>query len=166
VDSKVGDLVSREDGQIESPPPRSRLFVPALVVGWALIAVGTTRALGDERDSHPFALLVHIVAFDLGHDLIVAPVAVALCWLIGKLAPQIARGPLRGASAASAIFILFAVPLVRRWGRRPTNSSTLPLNYGVHLPAILIVVWSTALVVVLVRRNRQKRLAQSIDPPL
>ncbi len=128
----------------EHHAPRARTLVPALLVGWAIIAFGATRALGDTRDAHPFALLVHVVTFDLLHDVVVAPALFAGAWLIGKVLPPVSRGPVRAAAAASALFVLFSYPLVRRWGKRPTNSSTLPLEYGRNLAIVLIVVWALA----------------------
>ena len=133
---------------------RSRLFVPAFVIGWAVIIVGAMRALDDARDAHPFALVVHVVAFDLGHDVLLVPTALAIGWLIGRFVPAIARGPVRAALAVSAMFAIFSYPLIRRWGRRPTNSSTLPLAYGTNLAIVLAVVWLTAAGIV-VRRSRR-----------
>ena len=76
-------------------------MVPALLVGWAIIAFGATRALGDARDAHPFALLVHVVAFDLLHDVVVAPTLFLGAWVIGKLLPPVSRGPVREIGRAS-----------------------------------------------------------------
>ncbi len=136
-------------------------MVPALLVGWAIIGFGATRALGDARDAHPFALLVHIVTFDLLHDVVVAPALFAGAWLIGKVLPPVSRGPVRAAAAASAMFVLFSYPLVRRWGQRPTNPSTLPLDYGRNLTIVLIVVWSLAGIVIVWRTFTARRAAAS-----
>lgn len=136
-------------------PARSRLFLPAFVVGWGMIAFGATRALGDARDAHPFALLVHVASFDIVHDAIIAPLVVLLGWLLGRLLPTVARGPVRAAAATSALVIAFAYPLVRRWGRRPSNSSTLPLHYGSNLAIVLSLVWFSAAVVIMFRLRRR-----------
>jgi hypothetical protein len=126
-------------------------FAVALVAGWLVIGFGVRAALNDAGDAHPFALLVHVVLFDLGHDLLVAPVALVVGFVIGKVVPDVARGPVRTATAATALFVLFSYPLIRRWGRRPTNSSTLPLDYGRNLTIIVAVVWLMAALVI-VRR--------------
>jgi hypothetical protein len=136
-------------------PRRTRLFVPALVLGWAVIVVGVMAALDDARDAHPFALLVHVVAFDLGHDVLLVPTALVIGWLVGRVVPPVARGPVRSALAVSAMFVIFAYPLIRRWGRRPTNSSTLPLAYGTNLAIVLVLVWLVAAAVV-IRRVRAR----------
>ena len=41
-------------------PPRSKLFIPAFVVGWAIIWYGATRALSNRVDSNPTALIQHV----------------------------------------------------------------------------------------------------------
>ncbi|HSB88233.1 MAG TPA: hypothetical protein VLD86_18100, partial [Ilumatobacteraceae bacterium] len=113
------------------------------------------RALSDARDAHPVALLVHVVTFDLVHDLVIAPLLFVVAWSIGKVVPATARGPVRAAAAATALYIAIAYPLIRRWGRRPTNSSTLPLNYGRNLAIVIAAVWLLAGVVI-VHRVRAK----------
>ncbi|MCU1360992.1 MAG: hypothetical protein JWN99_2281 [Ilumatobacteraceae bacterium] len=47
-----------------------------------------------------------------------------------------------------------------RWGRRPTNSSTLPLDYGRNLTIVLVAVWVLALVVVVVRVRAGRTLVE------
>jgi uncharacterized membrane protein YhdT len=123
-------------------------FPIALVAGWLVIAFGVRAALDDAADAHPFALLVHVVLFDLGHDLLIAPIALGVGFVIGKVVPDVARGPVRTATAATALFVLFSYPLIRRWGRRPTNSSTLPLDYGRNLTIVVAIVWVVAALVI------------------
>ncbi len=135
--------------------PSAWIFVPTLLVGWAIIAFGAHAALHDARDAHPVALLVHVVTFDLFHDVVIAPTLFIVAWLIGKAVPVVARGPVRAAAGATALYVVLAYPLIRRWGRRPTNSSTLPLDYGRNLAIVIAVVWLLAGVVT-VRRVRAK----------
>ena len=137
--------------------PRKRWFLPALVIGWGLIAFGAWSALRDPDDANPLALVVHLVAFDLGHDLIVAPALLVGGWLIGRLLPPSLRGPVRAAGAASALVVVFSVPLVKRWGQRPTNSSTLPLDYGRNVVIVIVAIWSIAAITVITRALRAKR---------
>jgi hypothetical protein len=148
-------------GSRHAPAPtrtdrHSRWFIPAFIAGWALIWYGATRALGNSRDSNPAALVQHVIAFDLFHDLIIAPAVVFVGWVFGRLLPAVARGPVRGAAAISAIVVVFAYPLFRRWGQRPTNSSTLPLPYARNIVIVLGVVWVIAAIVV-ARRVRAGR---------
>jgi hypothetical protein len=139
--------------------------VAALGAGWLVIAFGVKAALDDPEDSNPFALLVHVVLFDLGHDLLLAPVALGAGFLIGRVVPAVARGPVRTATAATALFAVFSYPLIRRWGRRPTNSSTLPLDYGRNVTIVLAIVWTLALVVILQRVLTARRVHRTSPRP-
>jgi hypothetical protein len=134
----------------------AKAMVPALVVGWAIIAFGAKAALSHSYDAHPFGLVVHLVAFDLVHDLVIAPAALLVGWAAGRFLPPVARGPVRAALAATALFVVFSYPLVRRWGRRPTNVSTLPLAYGRHLLIIVIAIWMLAALTVVLRVARAR----------
>lgn len=135
-------------------PPRSKLFIPAFILGWLIIWYGATRALDNRVDSNPAALIQHVIAFDLFHDLIIAPVVVLIGWILGKVVPPAARGPVRAAAALTAIVLVFSYPLFRRWGVRPTNSSTLPLPYARNIVIVLAFVWACAAVVTIWRLRR------------
>jgi len=145
--------------EIDERIPRSRWFVPALVVGWAIIGVGAWSALNDSADANPLMLVIHIVAFDLGHDLVVAPLLVGGAWLITRVVPAVARGPVRAAGAVSALLVVISFPVVRGLGRRPTNPSTLPLDYGGNVILILIGVWALAAASIVIRVTRARRRA-------
>ena len=144
--------------------PSAKAFVPALIVGWLIIGFGIHSALHNSKDADPSALLVHVVSFDLGHDLVLAPVALFVGWLTAKLVPRIARGPVRAALVTSSMFIVFSVPLVRRWGRRPTNSSTIPLDYGRDLTIVVGVVWAIAVVVIVTRVAGARSARDGVGP--
>jgi hypothetical protein len=133
--------------------PRAIVFVPALLVGWGMIAYGAMHALDDAGDAHPLAIVVHIVAFDVLHDVVIAPIVLLTAWMISKVVPHYARGTVRFAAAASAIVTVFSWPLVRAWGKRPNNSSTLPLDYGRNLVIVLAAIWALSIVTI-VRRAR------------
>jgi hypothetical protein len=140
----------------QSHRPGRRMMILAFVIGGLFMAFGAKSALGDARDAHPFALAVHLVGFDLAHDAVFAPLIFIVSYLLGRVVPSIARGPVRAAFAASLLFATFAYPLVRRWGRRAGNSSTLPLAYGTNLAIVLGIVWLIAAAVI-VRRYRNSR---------
>ncbi len=157
------------DTNAEPHHPSAKVFVPALLAGWATVGFGIHAALRNPRESHPFALLVHVITFDLGHDLVLAPVAFLAFWLAGRFIPETFRGPVRGAIATTVLFTVFSIPLINRWGRRPTNSSTLPLPYGRNLAIIIAVVWTIAGLTALrrtiqVRRTRRRHGSELSKP--
>jgi hypothetical protein len=138
---------------------RSRWFWPALAVGWGLIAVGMVGMFSQRDRTQPFQLVRYVVGFLLVHDLVVAPVVIAVGWLVTRFVPSIARGPLRAALALSALVVAFSWPLLRRYGEHATNDSALPLDYGRTVPVVLAVVWVVALGVLGVRLVSARRRA-------
>ena len=140
----------------ERDRPRARYFVPVLVVGWALMGVGVIGALGNSDDANPAALVRFVVGFDLFHDLVFAPLLFLGAWLIARLAPAPARGPIRAAGALTVLIVLFSRPLVAGYGRRPGNSSTLPLDYGRTVLVLLAAVWAAAALVIAMRVRRRR----------
>lgn len=144
--------------------PRALAFVPALLAGWAIIGFGAWSALRNSREAHPFALLVHIISFDLVHDLLIGPVLLFGGWLLGRVLPVVARGPGRAAAAATVLCVVFAYPLIRRWGQRPTNSSTLPLPYGRNVWIVIGIVWGCAAATIAWRVVTARRAPESVQP--
>jgi hypothetical protein len=136
--------------------PSKTAMVTALVIGWSIIGLGVYSALADANDSHPLQLAMFVVGFDVFHDAILAPVVLVAAWLIARFVPAITGGPVRMAGAASAIVIAFAAPLVGGFGRRPTNSSTLPLDYGRNVLIVIAAVWVLAAVTIVVRIRRAR----------
>ena len=85
------------------------------------------------------------------HDALLAPlvtvVGLALAWLL----PAWLRGPVAAALALSGLVLLFSYPLLRAFGRRPSNPTILPHDYTHNVLFVLAAIWSVALAVVLVR---------------
>jgi hypothetical protein len=137
--------------------PPARWFVPGLIIGWALISFGAWSALRAGDDANPIALAGLVVGFDLWHDLLIAPLLIGGAWLVTRLVPEPARGPVRAAAAVTVLIGLFSFPLLLRLGRRPTNSSTVPLDYGRNVLILLGLVWAIAGVVAVTRMIRSDR---------
>lgn len=137
--------------------PRRAVMATALLAGWAVMWVGVRAARHDAADAHPVAIAVHLVAFDLAHDLVLAPLFVLGGWLIARLVPAPARGPLRASLAATVVTVVFALPLVRRWGERPANPSALPQDYGRNLVVLVVLVWVCGCATVILRVRRGRR---------
>jgi hypothetical protein len=158
-DVRNGDVLKGEHETAVVPvatPHRlvsARVFLVALLVGGAFIAFGIRSALSNSRDSHPFALAVHIVGFDLGHDLLFAPVLLLIAVALKRVLPATVRGAVAAAASATLVVSTFSYPLIRRWGQRRGNSSTLPLRYGLNL-AIIVTAICIVAGVVIARRIR------------
>jgi hypothetical protein len=137
--------------------PSGAWFWGALALGWVVLAYGIWGVFADAGRTSPLQLAGYVVGFAVVHDVVVVPIAVAAGWLAARWLPEVSRGPLCGALALSALVIVFAYPLVRRLGARPTNSSALPLDYSRNLAVVLGAVWLVAGLIVLARIVRRRR---------
>jgi hypothetical protein len=137
-------------------PPRSRLFWPSVVVGAGFAGVGAAVVFAAPADDgRPLGIAAIVAALVLAHDVLVAPLTHATGRFAARRLPADAVGPIRGALAVTAVLVLFAVPLVAGLGRRPTNSSTLPMRYYPALAVLIGAVWLVAGAVILARRHRR-----------
>lgn len=132
------------------------LFWTGVVMGTALMAVGVVELFGSPDLSPPADVARWVVVFALVHDLVVAPLAIAVGVVTGRLLPSRARPVVQVALLVSAVVALFSVPFVAGWGRPADNLSILPRNYGRGLVVVLSLVWAVA-AVVLFRRLRRAR---------
>jgi hypothetical protein len=137
---------TRDEGAPRSIAPRSIAPIVGVVVGVPVMAIGVWQAFAVRSDVHPFELARWVVASDLAHDLIAAPIFVAVAWLVGRWLPASVRAPVRWAIATTAILALIAWPFVRGYGRNPTILSLLDRNYATGLVAYVAVVWVLAVV--------------------
>jgi hypothetical protein len=128
-----------------------------MAAGWLLIGVGIGGMVVQRSRTHPLGLARYVVGFLLVHDLVVVPLALGGAWLVARLVPPLARGPVRGALGLTAVIVAFSWPLLRRYGEHATNDSALPLDYGRTVPVVIAAVWAGAAGTVLVRLSAARR---------
>jgi FtsH-binding integral membrane protein len=134
---------------------RSKLFWPLAIIGWAIMVYALRGIFMHERDTHPFQLFRLVVGLDLVHDLVLAPIVIAVGYGLTRLVPARARPPVTAALFVSAAVALYAYPLVRGYGRfAEFNSSRLPNNYATGLIVVLAAIWVVAAVLVGIRLRR------------
>ncbi|CAN5505632.1 glycoside hydrolase family 15 protein [soil metagenome] len=145
-----------EQAQGERPAEEtwSRLFWPAVAVGWVMMAIGIRGLFDNAADTLPGRWAVLFLGSALVHDLLFAPLVVLLGLLVARARPAWARPYLQGALICTGALLLFAFPFVRGYGRQSANPSILPLDYAKGLVIALAVVWATAIGLALVRRWR------------
>ncbi len=80
---------------------------------------------------------IWFVGSALLHDLVVAPVWIALGWLAAKVLPRPARAPMVVGAALSGSISLVALPFVLGIGGDPGDTSFLPRDYGVTLAVVV-----------------------------
>jgi len=148
----------------ELPPPfevhqdTSRygpLFWTGVGIGWLGIAFGVWSLITKPGATHPPEAAAWVVGLALAHDLLLAPIALSVAWILRRVVPRIARGLALGALTISAIVTLYALPLVLRSGAQADNPSFLPRNSGAGLVLVIALVWAVAALLLAARLWRR-----------
>ncbi|MEO5843064.1 MAG: hypothetical protein ABIQ73_04810 [Acidimicrobiales bacterium] len=124
-----------------SLPHRGRMFWGGMVVGWAIILFGIRGLFMDRAATTPAEFAKWFIGLAIVHDAFLAPAVFTVAWLAGRVLPRRAVVPVRLGLATSGLLILYAWPLARGYGRRESNPSALPLDYGRNLVVSLITIW-------------------------
>jgi hypothetical protein len=125
-----------------------------VVAGLAMIAFALFGGGAAELSTSPY--LRFVVEVTLGVLLLALPLTLAVGWLVGKVVPVVARPVVQGAIMATALIVLIALPSVLGHGRDATMPSALPRNYATGLWTVLGVVWTAAVVLIVVRIVRRR----------
>lgn len=130
-----------------------------VLAGLAAAAFGVVGLLTADHGPRPLPYVEFALAGLLGHDLVLAPVALTLGALAGKLLPTRHRALLRAALLVTTLVTLVAFPFALGAGYSPTNPSALPLNYRHGLLIALAAIWlaTTALLATRALRIRRQR---------
>jgi hypothetical protein len=95
----------------------------------------------------------------IGHELILAPLAIGVGVLVGRLVPVQARAIVQAALFATAVLTVIALPALVGAGRSRDLPSALPRDYPRGLLILLALVWVCALAALVVRQVRSRRSA-------
>ncbi len=112
------------------------------VAGIALLGVAARYAAMRSIEVRPAVWVRWWVTAAVVHDLVVAPAAVAVGWLVVRFAPRALKAPLQAALLLSAVLLAVSWPALRGYGRVASNPSYLPRDYGRGLALSLAVVWA------------------------
>ena len=137
------------------------LRVAAGVAGVVMFIVAIRYAAIRSIDVRPALWVRWWVTAAVVHDIVVAPLTIAVGWLVVSFAPRAAKAPLQAGLVLSAILVAVAWPALRGYGRIPSNPTYLPRDYGTGLALSLLVVWMACGAWAAVR---QVRLARSSHP--
>ncbi len=137
-----------------------------LLVGVPLMLVGVVGILRHPESTPIPNFLRYFIGGDILHDFLVAPIAVAISFLVLRRVPTVGRAPLRAVLFGSAVVIAVAWPGIRRYGHAqvPDNRTVQPLNYATSsLTAVVVIatigaIWLAA---ALVRGRREASKASS-----
>lgn len=133
------------------------VFWASATIGLFLIGLGVRGILGDRGATPPRGFAQWFIGSAIVHDALIAPCAFAIAWAVGRVLPRVAVVPVRLGLATSALLIAFAWPLIRGYGRRKSNPSALPLDYGRNFALALVVVWLTVLSAIATKTMRAHR---------
>jgi len=103
-----------------------------LLVGVPMMLIGVIGLIRHTDATPPSSYLKFFIGGDLVHDLLVAPLAALVAFVVLRRVPSIVRAPLRAALFGSAVVIAIAYPGIRHFGRMraPDNKTVQPLNYA------------------------------------
>ncbi len=108
-------------------------------------------------DTNPLRWAELLVVAALAHDLVLAPVVLALGVVTRRLVPTRVRSAVQGAWLVSAVLLLVAIPGLGRFGAKADNPSVLPRDYPTGLAVGVGTVVLVATLGVVLRQVRQRR---------
>src|SRR3954470_1381810 len=124
--------------------------VALIILGVALGAYGAVLVW-----DNPPVIIMRIVVWALVgvvlHDLVFAPVCVALGFAARRLIPARWWPPIAVAAFCSVVLVLLAIPVYGKPGIRPDNMTVLDRNYPMGLWISLAIVWACVPVYYLAR---------------
>lgn len=112
-----------------------------IAAGIGIAGYGVALVLGEPRVII-FRMVVWALAGVALHDLVFAPLCVALGFAGRRLVPQKWWGPVVVAALCSVVLILLAIPVFDKPGLRPDNLTVLDRNYHAGLWISLAIVWA------------------------
>ncbi len=133
-------------------------FWIGLVIGGAVMAFGIRGVFMNSHATDPVVLVQWVVGADLVHDLIVAPVAIAVGWAVTRVVPLVAKVPVQLGLVATGVVLVVGWAPLRGYGRAtvPDNPSVQPLDYSTAVLTVLAAVWIVVAVWITVRLIRAK----------
>ena len=124
---------------------------------WHLV----TELPGKLRDS-----AVWMVAIVVIHDGVLAPLVVALGWIMAATVPPRGRRYLQAALVTGGLITIVAIPMIHRRGSQPVSKALLLQNYAGHLAILLGLVAAASLIAYAVSLTRDRRTAARPGPEL
>ena len=144
--------------------PGGRLFWTGTTLGAAIVIFGLyglfTHLAAHQRGN--FAKW--FIGADLIHDLVIAPAACIIGYLVIRLVPRPMRFPLQAGLFTTAVVLAVAWAPLRGDGRRHDNPSIQPLNYTTAVATVLAVIWSLVAIWMIVATRRQSNAARAVSP--
>jgi hypothetical protein len=120
-------------------------FWIGLLLGTPLMVYGAVELVQQAGWPRSFGVARWFAGGILLHDLVVAPIVLAVVWLIGRWTPPAVQTPLRVAVLGSALIVAIGWPGLRGYGNKADNATIHPLDYGPAALTLLALLWIGAL---------------------
>jgi len=138
---RAGADRARERPREAAPDQPGRGFWIGLALGTPVMVYGAVELVRQAGWPRAFNVATWLGGGLLLHDLVVLPVVLALMWLVGRIAPDVVRTPLRAGILGSGLILAVAWPALRGYSDRPDNPTVHPLDYGSAVLTVLTFVW-------------------------
>jgi hypothetical protein len=142
--------------------PGLLLRIAAGVAGVVMFVVAARYAAMRSIDVRPALWVRWWVTAAVIHDVVVAPAAIAVGWLVVRFSPRSVKAPLQAGLVVSAVLVAVSWPALRGYGRIPSNPTYLPRQYGTGLALSLLLVWLGCAGWAIVRKVRQARSGHAV----
>ncbi len=136
-----------------APILNRKLFLVMAAIGLTTMAYGVFGMLINSEQSRPTDWLKWFIGSLLIHDFLVAPLVVALGFVIVRWVPGRYRGLFQGALLVSGMVVVFAFPFAGRFGST-NHPSQLPNDYSAGIAILIGLTWAVAGVLFLRRWRR------------
>jgi hypothetical protein len=124
--------------------------------GLLFIGYGVLQLPGNVAPRELVLVALWLIAAIILHDALLAPVVIAIGWLLRRFVPDRGRRYLQAALLIGAFLIVIAVPLILREGTQPASKSLLQHPYLAHLGLLLGMIAGVTLVAYAVRVARDR----------
>jgi hypothetical protein len=118
-----------------------RSFWVLAAIGWAVMVFGIVGTIVNENRTAPAEMAAWILGMALIHDLVLAPAVFAAGIAIRRSVSPRLRAGLQGALIATGVLVIYSFPLLRGYGRRPSNPTVQPNNYALGFAIVAATVW-------------------------
>lgn len=126
------------------PHHRRPSFWLGAALGWGVILFGLRGVLHHSLDTRPSQLARFWIGGALAHDLLLAPLILAIGVSLARLILGRWRAMVQRTLIICGPLALFAYPQVRGYGHVLRNPTSLPHNYTANLLLVIAVVVATA----------------------
>ncbi|MDE0805021.1 MAG: hypothetical protein OSA99_17075 [Acidimicrobiales bacterium] len=128
----------------EPRPTYTKGFWIGLVFATPVVAYGLRGALANLPDVQLTSFVIYFVGGAVVHDLVLAPVACIVGWVVLRVVPKVAIGPVQAALMASGVVGLISWPFVRGYGITDGEPSFLSRNYATSVLTAWAIIWAIA----------------------